>query len=363
MMKRALTPLIALLVLAACAPAPPPEPPTLAALPSATDTAPAVAAPTDTLAPPTVEATAAALVPTETALPPSATPAPTDTPPAPGITPSETPAPTLTLTPPPTLTPSLTITMTITPTPSHTLTPTLDAGGFSALIDMAARITVQPPEVRYGPGTATALWAIGDQIAGTARAAQPTATDPASQPGVVVIGTVSGDAPAACAALPGGAVGAFLTSDPAFAAQLGCALGAPLETAGAAQSFERGLMIYRAAAVPGAPGTIEALSSDGRFSRYVDTWISGIDPDSGNLAPPPGLVEPIRGFGKVWRSDGALMARLGWALAGEQGVALTVQAFERGAAIYVPSQNTTYLLADDAVGAPAGSWRQVSGGF
>jgi hypothetical protein len=230
------------------------------------------------------------------------------------------------------------------------------------LVDLAARITVQPPEVRYGAGTATALWAIGDQIAATARAAQPTATD-AAQPGVVVIGTVAGGASATCAALPDGAVGAFLASDPAFAAQLGCALGAALETAGAVQLFERGLMIYRASAVPGTPGTIEALSGDGRFSRYVDTWASGIDPDSGNLAPPPGLVEPIRGFGKVWRSDSGLMARLGWALAGEQGVPLVVQAFERGAAIYVPSQNTLYLLADDAAGAPAGSWRQASGGL
>ncbi|HYO87870.1 MAG TPA: hypothetical protein VER79_04435, partial [Candidatus Limnocylindrales bacterium] len=353
----------ALLVLAACTPETVVIVPTVVALPSATVT------PSSTLAPPTQLATALAQVATETTPPP--TDASTATPP-----PVETAAFTLTAIPPtavhtepPTVTPSLTITNTITPTPSETLTPTLDAGGFSALVDLAARITVQPPEVRYGPGTATALWEIGNQAAGTALAAQPTAPPAASTadgPSVIVIGTVSGGSggvPGACTAPPAGALGALLSSDSAFSAQLGCATGAPVEIAGAFQLFERGLMIYRASSVPGAPGTIEAISNDGRFSRYADTWVSGIDPDSVGLVPPPGLVEPIRGFGKVWRGDGALPARLGWALTSEQGVPLTVQPFERGVAIYLPAQNLIYVLASDGPGAPSGSWRQVSGGF
>ena len=82
---------------------------------------------------------------------------------------------------------------------------------------------------------------------------------------------------------------------------------------------------------------------------------------SGGQTPPPGLVEPIRGFGKVWRNDPALASRLGWALAGEQGVTLTLQSFERGVAVYVPTLNLIYVLADDGPGAPAGSWRSVAG--
>ncbi len=349
-----------ILALAACAPQPTVTVPTLAELPSLTDTPAPSLSPSPSLEPPTLESTAAALAPTDTAPPPSATTAATDVPPA-SPTLTLTPVPTTALTETPTITPSLTITPTITLTPSPTLTATLDVGGFSALADLAARITVQPPDVRYGPGTATALWEIGDQIAGTARAAQPTATSTASVPGVVVLEPPSGSG-TSCTTSPG-ALSTLFSSDPAFSAQLGCAVGAPYQPAGAVQLFERGLMIYRASAIPGAPGTIEAISNEGRFSRYADTWISGVDPDSANLTPPSGLVEPIRGFGKVWRGDGALAARLGWALAGEQGVTLTVQPFERGVAIYVPSQNITYVLADDGPGAPAGSWRQVNGGF
>lgn len=343
--------------------------PTLAELPAATEaeTTPVVVQPSATLAPATPESTATAPAPTETPPLPTATASVTEAPATASPAPAETATATTEATQPPTIAPSLTITMTITPTPSHTLTPTLDAGGFSALIDMAARITVQPPDVRYGAGTATALWAIGDQIAGTALAAQPIPTDAASVPSVIVISTSLGNAGgsggAICTAPASGAVGAYLNSDPAFAAQLGCATGAPAEIAGAVQPFERGLMIYRAAAFAGAAGTIEAISSDSRFSRYADTWISGIDPNSANLTPPPGLIEPIRGFGKVWRSDSGLVARLGWALTDEQGLPLVVQPFERGAAIYVPAQNVTYILADDGPGAFTGSWRQVNGGF
>jgi hypothetical protein len=279
-----------------------------------------------------------------TPVPATATPGPTD-------------APTVV-----TLTPSLTITFTITPTPSSTLTPTADVGGFSALVDLAGRVTVAPPDVRYGPATATALWAIGDQLAATARAAATATPAPGATLSPSGLGTLppppgSGGA---CSATPTGPLGALLASDPALAGQLGCATGSPSLVAGAVQPFERGLMIYRAPGITGQAGIIEALGNDGRFTRASDTWVSGVDPDSGGLTPPPGLVEPIRGFGKVWRNDAALATRLGWALLGEQGVTLTIQPFERGVALYVPTFNQVYLLIEEG-GSAAGSWRQVTG--
>ncbi|MBL8145555.1 MAG: hypothetical protein JNL34_04145 [Anaerolineae bacterium] len=347
--------------------------PTLAVLPAETPFTPEP--PASTLVAPTPTATATATV-TITLTATFSPEPPTNSPTAPpasltatAVPPSETPLL-------PSLTPSLTITPTLTLTPSQTLTPTLNAGGFSALIDLAARITVQPPDVRYGPATATALWAIGDQLAATARAgatAAPTAAPvttgvfaivpgaPLPNPGLGTLPPAPGGSGGVCGTTPGGALNALLAADPAFAAQLGCAMAAPYIAAGAVQSFERGMLIYRAAQTPGAAGTIEAISMDGRFSRYADSWVSGVDPDSGGLTPPPGLIEPIRGFGKVWRSDSALQARLGWALAGEEGVTLTVLPFERGVAIYVPSQYQIYVLADDGAGAPSGNWRQISG--
>ncbi|MFN8379141.1 MAG: hypothetical protein U0452_10770 [Anaerolineae bacterium] len=355
--------------LAACVPQTVVTVPTLAVLPSETPVLPATSeGAADTAVPPTLTDTA-----TTTASPEPPTASATE--PLPSLTATASATTTVDI---PTVTPSLTITPTLTLTPSPTLTPTLDAGGFSSLADLAARVTVQPPDVRYGPATATALWAIGDQLAATARAGATVAPTAAPiEPGVFAIvpgapvpdpalGTLPpppGGSSGMCTAAPGGAVGSLLASEPALAAQLGCAISAPYMVAGAIQPFERGMMIYRASQTPGATGTIEAISMDGRFSRYADTWVSGVDPDSGGLTPPSGLVEPIRGFGKVWRSDGSLQSRLGWALSGEQGVTLTVLPFERGVAIFVPSQYQIYVLADDSAGASTGIWRQVSGSF
>ena len=380
---RTILPVISVVLIAGCAPQSVVTVPTLAVLPSATPTEIATLAVTEVasasptpILPSATPTVTPSLVPTTEAASPSpepASPAPADT----AVPASATPLPATNTAEPPTVTPSLTITPTITLTPSSTLTPTADVGGFSALLDLAARVTVLPPEVRYGPATATALWAIGDRIAGTARAAvTPTPTFPAQGtpvfaivPGATLPQSELGTLPPApggavsCGIPPGGALGALLVSDPVLTSQLGCAIGAPVSVAGAVQPFERGAMIYRASTLPGTAGIIEALSSDGRFTRYTDTWVSGIDPDSANLAPPPGLFEPIRGFGKIWRGDGALAARLGWALSGEQGASLSVQAFERGVAIAIPAQNVFYLLVDDGTGSSSGNWRQSSGGF
>src|SRR5262245_60288081 len=49
-------------------------------------------------------------------------------------------------------------------------------------------------------------------------------------------------------------------------------------------------------------------------------WIPGHEGDqvSGGEKPPAGLYEPIRGFGKLWRSNPQVRNTLGWAAGPEQ---------------------------------------------
>jgi hypothetical protein len=87
----------------------------------------------------------------------------------------------------------------------------------------------------------------------------------------------------------------------------------------AEQAFERGRMIW-----------IQPLdmiyvlydtafySSNRLLEVFQDSWTTG-EPDSDpGLAPPPGLYQPVRGFGKVWRENAQVRERLGWARAPEQ---------------------------------------------
>ena len=69
-------------------------------------------------------------------------------------------------------------------------------------------------------------------------------------------------------------------------------------------------------------------------------WVTGGDawrwdqvsfPEGHGLTPPPGLFEPIRGFGFVWFEKlGGPSSQLGWATDQEKGFCALVQPFEHG---------------------------------
>lgn len=83
----------------------------------------------------------------------------------------------------------------------------------------------------------------------------------------------------------------------------------------AEQIFERGRMIWVE-----AQDRIYVIFEDGRapqWAQYPDNFGEG-DPDRDeSRVPPSGLVQPIRGFGLVWRSVTRVEERLGWAVGPE----------------------------------------------
>ncbi len=283
------------------------------------------------------------------------------------LTPTETLTPSITPTLDPaqatfiTFTPSATLDVTHTPrptsTPSATQTPAPE--GLELLALLAAQFTVLPPEIRYNPATQTGL-----ALAVTAQmqtSAAPTAspTLPMGGIGDVPLATLPPSNPVVCAAPPPAVISSVLSSEPALATALGCPIGSSISLSGATQGMERGTMVYTA----GSPGDIYAITSDMRFRRFADMWLSGVDPDSMGLTPPPGLLEPIRGFGKVWRENLDVQGSIGWGVSGEAGTTATLLLFERGRAIYLPTVNQTFILINDTGMSDRGQWRSVIGGF
>ncbi|GAB4413361.1 MAG: hypothetical protein Kow00106_08170 [Anaerolineae bacterium] len=172
--------------------------------------------------------------------------------------------------------------------------------------------------------------------------------------GGIVVGVQGGGA-TGCATVPGGTIGAVYQSDPSIAAAIGCPLsGAPISVASAYQPFQNGVMIWIAA--PGQ-SLIYALYGNGTYQRFNDTFLEGVDPSSGGAVPPPGLLEPVRGFGKVWRENPSARDTLGWALTGESGGTAEFLSFERGEMVRVPQAGQTYILI---TGAP-GTWSARAG--
>lgn len=279
------------------------ELPTLAALPTLTDTP--------------------LVIPTETV---TASPTATET---------VTPTATVELSTTPSVTPSATITetstptATITPLPSNTPEPTEDNEGLLALIQLAAVATVLPPNLV--PAAPTLL-------------------------GAPPLGATTAPVAPICAAPPQGGFAAVYASDAGLAAQLGCPLGL-ISFSTASQTYQLGDLLWMA----GPPQAIYALFNTGRFQRYDDTFNAATDPASGGETPPAGLLEPVRGFGKVWRTFGEVRA-MGWAMTEEMGGQSTAQIFERGQMVYFPQRGMIFVLITDN-GGLSGGWRAIVGSF
>ena len=134
--------------------------------------------------------------------------------------------------------------------------------------------------------------------------------------------------------------------------KLGCAIEPGTSSWVALQRFERGTMFWRQ-----DNREIYVLQDDATWASYQDTWEDGQPVDDPALAPPPQRIQPIRGFGKVWREQlGGATAKIGWAMEGEYGFETAIQGFQDGIAIMGPEM-TLYVLYND------GRWETVKAGM
>lgn len=121
-----------------------------------------------------------------------------------------------------------------------------------------------------------------------------------------------------------------------FYAAMGCPSPWGVNMPAALQYFERGLMIW----VDGLRGisnrTIFVVYNQpggGTYSRHSDDWRPG-QPESGGETPPAGLYEPVRGFGKLWRSNDAVRNALGWGSSPEIPTRADFQFFGGGVVVW-----------------------------
>ena len=243
------------------------------------------------------------------------------------LTATHTATQTLTVTPSITITDTPTRTATATPTITETPLPTSDTEGISALIQLALQATILPTAI--------------------------LPSQPVVQPTIPLIST------GPCPVQPPGGFGVAFITDLALQGQIGCPIGATLTMSSATQNYERGQMFW----VAGPPGSIYSLTSSGRYQRYDDTFNAAVDPERGGETPPAGLLEPVRGFGKVWRSFPDVRNGIGWAINQETGGTSTVQLFDRGQMIAMPQWGQIVVLIYDPGNPSAGSWRGIVGGF
>jgi hypothetical protein len=113
------------------------------------------------------------------------------------------------------------------------------------------------------------------------------------------------------------------------------------------QSFQGGAMLARA----DSNEIVVLVRATGRWSSYANGWRPGevLGPVG---ARPPGTLEPLRGFGKVWREQPSVKLQLGWAVYQERSAEASGQRFERGTLLR-SEHGVLYALFDD------GTWRTL----
>ncbi|MFZ4826546.1 MAG: hypothetical protein ACOYLB_04260 [Phototrophicaceae bacterium] len=86
----------------------------------------------------------------------------------------------------------------------------------------------------------------------------------------------------------------------------------------AEQVFELGRMYW---VEPNRQIWVLTVDSEGagRWFVYSDTFVEGEPETDPSLVPPKGLIQPERGFGKLWRENPEVRQALGWALSPEFG--------------------------------------------
>lgn len=141
----------------------------------------------------------------------------------------------------------------------------------------------------------------------------PTPTTPPPAPALppTPTATPTGTPTIACSFNPSGT---FYRVWQAERSRLGCARN-EVKVFTAEQPFENGFMFWRKDRDP----FIYVLYNKGTWQSCEGTFKEG-DPETGGYSPPPGLQEPRRGFGQVWRDElGGPYSEIGWATSHEQG--------------------------------------------
>jgi len=157
-----------------------------------------------------------------------------------------------------------------------------------------------------------------------------------------------------CCTLPEGVFRDIWQDDPLRQAELSCpvsghprVLPAAWEVQTSFQPFEHGAMIWSDHAGWYGVRLIFVLHPDGTYQQFFDSYDPDVDPVSGGESPPAGLVEPILGFGKVWRQEPGVREALGWATAPESPGAGRFQIFLGGDMIWLSQRQAVYTLLDE----------------
>jgi hypothetical protein len=180
-----------------------------------------------------------------------------------------------------------------------------------------------PVRVEYFEQTGTAVCIVSWRLGG-APAPVPTTQPPPSCPITPVLG-----------------FGRVYNTYTSVRNKLGCATEPEKGVWMAEEFFQGGSMYWRH-----DMERIYVLYRNGTWTSFPNTWTVGMPEFDPAIFAPPGYYQPIRGFGKVWREQGAVRTGLGWATTQERGFFGSVQPFTGGTMLWSNVRGILVLYND-----------------
>lgn len=99
----------------------------------------------------------------------------------------------------------------------------------------------------------------------------------------------------------------------------------PRITQAAAELFEHGWVLWMGDSRQLYVLTMSAGSKmEGTVAVYPENWEQGMPETDARIAAPPGLRQPTRGIGKLWRENPLVRGSVGWAVKDAEGLMMVV---------------------------------------
>lgn len=185
---------------------------------------------------------------------------------------------------------------------------------------------------------------VGTAVDGTPESAAiapiaPNAVSGSGGPSVPIGATVPVVSDASGCLVPvAGTFNAVYTANSSALQALGCPVDAGQAINLVYQPFERGRMFWR------DTRQIYVLQPNASLAIVPDGWTEGQPASDDAYVPPsPDLLQPVRGFGLVWRNNESLRNAIGWATQGESPIPSFWQTFDNGV-LFLGDNGAVYAL-------------------
>lgn len=86
-------------------------------------------------------------------------------------------------------------------------------------------------------------------------------------------------------------------------------------------------------------------TTKGTFETYAENWEEGMPERDDSIVAPPGLWQPSRGFGKLWRENTKVRQGVGWGLSDSSGYMAVVA--QQGSKLWFNGRDNAFKIEGD----------------